>query len=275
VKIKLKIVIKVGGALFAQGIEKLVEDLEVISKEHQIIIVHGGGPQITELGKKLGTPAKYFDTPKGMTTRYTDENQLEIVKNALAGSVNKNIVEALRRKNINAFGFTGLDGGVIMANRKDKIMIINDKGKRQILRGEFSGKVNTVNTEIIEFLLEKQYLPVIGCMSCSETGDAVNVDGDRAAIAVAQAINADKFISLTDVEGVYKNMETKEIIPSMTDVEAENFIKNVSGGMKKKLFAAVEAIKSGVKEFIIYSGQVDNPISDILTNKKGTIISKN
>ena len=270
----MKIVIKVGGALFAQGIEKLVEDLKEVVKKHQVVIVHGGGPQITEIGTKMGKEPKYYDTPTGMKTRYTDKDQIDMVKMAIGGLVNKSIVEAMRQAGVNAFGFTGLDGGSILADRKDQIMVIDERGKRRVLRGEFSGKVDNANSEIINILLEKGYVPVIGSMCSSKTGDAVNVDGDRAAVVVAVAINADKYISLTDVVGIYKDMETKEVIPKMSEAEAELFMQKATGGMKKKIFAAIEALKSGINEFVIYSGEIDKPISSVLEENKGTIISK-
>ena len=269
----MKIVIKLGGALFAQGIGSLVEDLKTVTKSHHVIIVHGGGPQITELGTKLGKEPKYYDTPSGMKTRYTDQGQMDIVKMALAGHNNKSIVEALRQAGINAFGFSGLDGGTIQAERKEQILVINERGKRQVLHGEFSGKVTKADPTVIDLLVEKGYVPVIGCMATSQTGDAVNVDGDRAAAAVAAAVHADRYISLTDVEGVYKDMETKEVIPRMTRSEAEAMMQRVSGGMKKKIFAALEALEEKVANFVIYSGSVAHPISDVIEHSKGTIIT--
>jgi acetylglutamate/LysW-gamma-L-alpha-aminoadipate kinase len=269
----MKIVIKVGGALLAQGIDNLVKDLQTVTKNHQVIIVHGGGPQINELTTKLGKEPKYFDTPQGMKTRYTDKDQMDIVKFALAGHNNKTIVEALRKVGINAFGFTGLDGGAILAERKEQILVINERGKRQVLHGEYSGKVTKADAKLLNLLLEQGYVPVIGCMASSIEGDAVNVDGDRAAAAVAVAVNADRYISLTDVEGVYKDMDTKEVIPQMTVPEAEAFMDKATGGMKKKIFAALEALKDHVPNFVIYSGAVPNPISDVLDHQKGTLIT--
>jgi acetylglutamate/LysW-gamma-L-alpha-aminoadipate kinase len=269
----MRIVIKLGGALFAQGIDHLVADLKEVVKKHEVIIVHGGGPQITEISTKLGKEPKYFDTPAGMKTRYTDKDQIDVVKMALAGYNNKSIVESLRKAGINAFGFSGLDGGTIKAERKEQIVILNDKGKRQVLHGEYSGKVVGADAKIVNLLVEQGYVPVIGCMASSLEGDAVNVDGDRAAAAVAAAAKAEKYISLTDVEGIYKDMETKEIIPKMTSIEAEAFMDKATGGMKKKIFAALEALKEKVANFVIYSGSVPNPITDVLEHGKGTIIT--
>jgi acetylglutamate/LysW-gamma-L-alpha-aminoadipate kinase len=269
-----RIVIKLGGALFAQGIDNLVNDLKTLINEYQFIIVHGGGPQITNLGKQMGKEPKMYNTPQNMKTRYTDKDQMDIVKMALAGYVNKTVVESLRKVGVNAFGFSGLDGGCIVAERKDQILVLNERGNRQVLHGEFSGKVKFAKPELIEMILEKNMVPVIACMSGSEAGDAVNVDGDRAAVAVAIAIKADKYVSLTDVEGIYKDMESKEVITKMSQDEAEKFMEQVGGGMKKKMFAALEGLKGEVKEFVVYSGVAKTPLSDVLKENKGTIISK-
>lgn len=270
----MKIVIKVGGALMAQGLSNLIEDLKTVVKTHQVIIVHGGGPQIDELTTQLGKQPKIYDTPTGMKTRHTDQDQMDIVKMALAGHNNKTLVESLRKIGINAFGFTGLDGGAILAERKEQILIINEKGKRQILHGDFSGKVTYADSKLLNLFLENGYIPVIGCMASSLEGDALNVDGDRAAAAVAIAVNADRYISLTDVEGIYKDMESKVVIPRMTISEAEQFMEKASGGMKKKIFAALEALHDKVPNFVIYSGTVPHPISDVLDYNKGTLITQ-
>jgi acetylglutamate/LysW-gamma-L-alpha-aminoadipate kinase len=270
----MKIVIKVGGALMAQGISNLVEDLKNVVKSHQVIIVHGGGPQINELTTQLGKQPKIYDTPTGMKTRHTDQDQMDIVKMAIAGYNNKTLVESLRKAGINAFGFTGLDGGAILAERKEQILIINEKGKRQILHGDYSGKVTQADSKLLNLFIKNGYVPVIGCIASSLEGDAVNVDGDRAASAVAVAINADRYISLTDVEGVYRDLESKDVISHMTMAEAEAFMEKTSGGMKKKIFAALEALHEKVPNFVIYSGAVSHPISDVLEHNKGTIITQ-
>jgi acetylglutamate/LysW-gamma-L-alpha-aminoadipate kinase len=266
------IVVKVGGALFAQGVDNLAADVQALAAEHQIVLVHGGGPQINALCDACGIPAKQLETTSGMKSRYTNPEVMRVVKQALAGEVNKGIVEALRRRGVNAFGFTGLDGGTIRAQRKSKIMAIVD-GRRLMVRDDYSGKVEGADPAPIRLLLGAGYVPVIGSMCVSEEGEAVNVDGDRAAAAVAAAVGADTYISLTDVEGVYTDLETREVVPRLNRAEAAKLMEQVTGGMKKKLFAALEALDLGLSKVVVYSGTAEKPLSGVLFEGRGTIIT--
>lgn len=265
-------VIKIGGALVAADLTPAIDDIaELIKEGYKFVIVHGGGPQINELESKMGREPKIYETQQGMKTRYTDRETMDAVLMALGGYVNKTLVEKFKLKGINAFGFTGLDGGCIKAERKDKIMVIKD-GKRIILRGEFSGKVNAVDPTPIKLLLDAGYLPIIGSISSDEQGNAVNTDGDRAASAVAASLGATSLISLTDVPGIYKDLETKEVIPKLTVKEAKQLMESLTGGMKKKLYAALEAFESSIKKVYIYSGQEQKPFTSVLKDGKGTVI---
>ncbi|MHA1898846.1 MAG: amino acid kinase family protein, partial [Promethearchaeota archaeon] len=175
-KTKETILIKIGGSLVARDIDNLIKDIKEQSKNYNFIIVHGGGPQINELYEKMNKKPKIYQTPKGFQTRYTDPEAIDIIKMALAGYTNKTLVELFEKAGLNAFGFTGADGRTITAERKDKIMILTDAGKRLILRDEYSGKSPRANVKIIKFLLEEGYLPIIGSMSISENGELLNVD---------------------------------------------------------------------------------------------------
>ncbi len=272
------IVVKIGGALIAENFENVVSDISKIylnlKNKYSLVLLHGGGPQIDTILKQMNKKPKYFKTPSGFTTRYTDQETIEIAIMALAGINNKRLVEALQKQGVNAFGFTGIDGGCINAKRKEKILVLIN-GKRILKRGEFSGKVDNVNTEILNFLIKKDYIPVIGSLAKSEEGDIVNVDGDRAAGYVADALNADILISLTDVEGIYKNFDNKNsLIKEIKSFQLENLLEDLKGGMKKKAYAALEALKMNVKKVIISSGLSKNPISNALEKLAGTVITK-
>ncbi|MFX1238766.1 MAG: acetylglutamate kinase, partial [Promethearchaeota archaeon] len=225
----MKIVIKVGGALIAKNFENVVKDIATIylnkSNQYELVVVHGGGPQINETLKRMNMEPKYFKTPSGFKTRFTDQEVIDAAIMSLGGMNNKRLVEALQKQGVNAFGFSGIDGATIEATRKDKIVVlINDK--KIIKRGEFSGKINSVNTDVIEFLLRKGYIPVIGALAKSKEGDIVNVDGDRAASFVAGSLNADILISLTDVEGIYRDFNDKNsLVKSITISQLEALMK--------------------------------------------------
>ncbi len=273
----MKVVIKIGGALIAENFSNVINDIGHIysqySKKYTLVVVHGGGPQINELLKKMNKEPKYFKTPSGFLTRYTDQEAIEAAIMTLGGLNNKRIVEALQKQGVNAFGFSGIDGGVIEAIRKDKIMVLIN-GKKIIKRGEYSGKIDKISTPILDYLLGNDYLPVIGALAKSKEGDIVNVDGDRAASNIAKALNVDLLISLTDVEGIYKDFDDKStLVKSISFAELEKLETILKGGMKKKAHAAMEAIKLGVKKVIICSGLIDNPIFNALENNGGTVIN--
>jgi len=270
------VVIKIGGALIAKNFDNVIKDVAAISSnysdKYSLIIVHGGGPQIDETLKKMNKEPKYFKTPSGYTTRYTDQEAIDAAIMVLGGKNNKRLVEALQKQGINAFGFSGIDGGVIEANRKEKIMVLIDN-KRIIKRGEFSGKIDKISTPIIDFLLENNYLPVISSLAKSKGGDIVNVDGDRAASHIAKALKAEVLISLTDVEGIYNDFTDKEsLIKSINSSQLEELLEKLEGGMRKKAYAALEAFKIGVKKVIICSGLSETPLVDALEKNGGTVI---
>jgi acetylglutamate/LysW-gamma-L-alpha-aminoadipate kinase len=267
------VVIKIGGALVAQDYSNLIKDIKDLSSEYNFVIVHGGGPQINDLYKKMNKEPKIYQTPQGMPTRHTDPEAIDIVKMALAGYVNKTLVEALQKAGVNAFGCTGADGKMVVAERKDSIMVMMENGKRVILRNEFSGFKPKVDTKIIKILVEQGYLPVIGSLTISPNGELLNTDGDRVANAIAKALNIEAMISLTDVEGIYKDLQTKELIKKIKMSETERILQTLEGGMKKKLFAAIDSIKDGVNKVIITSGTIEKPLTNALKKEGGTLIT--
>jgi acetylglutamate kinase len=170
---KRRVVIKIGGALVAEDFSNVIKDIKELQNEFDFVIAHGGGPQINDLYVKMNKEPKIYKTPEGMPTRYTDKEAIDIVKMALAGFVNKTLVESLQKAGVNAFGFTGADGHTIVAERKDKIMVMTDEGKRIILKEEYSGKSPKADVTIINCLLEKGYVPVIGSMCISPNGKRI------------------------------------------------------------------------------------------------------
>ncbi len=262
------ITIKIGGAMVDKGIENLIEDIANLSKEHRIVIVHGGGPQINEIAKRLGKEPVYVTSPSGFKSRFTDKETRDISIMAMAGRVNKKIVATLWKNGIPAVGLTGLDGKTLIAKRKDKIVAV-ENGRKRVIRGDYSGKIEEVDGRLLNLILENGYVPVVAPIGISHEDEPVNLDGDRAAAHIAKAVNANIFISLTDVQGVIID---EKVIQRLDRQEAEKILKKVGGGMRKKIFAALEALNLGVKPVVICSGLEKNPISSALTLKTGTVI---
>ena len=173
-------VIKLGGT---EGIDfsAICEDVVLLIEQgHEVVLVHGGSAEANALGEAVGYPPRFVTSPSGYTSRYTDRRTLEIFAMAVNGKVNTALVEQLQGLGVNAFGLSGLDGRVIQAKRKDSIRIVED-GKRKILRDDYTGKIEKVNTELLCFLLAIKTIPVIAPIAASEKGEALNVDADRAA----------------------------------------------------------------------------------------------
>jgi acetylglutamate/LysW-gamma-L-alpha-aminoadipate kinase len=172
---------------------------------------------------------------------------------------------------INAFGLCGLDGRLLQATRKDAIQSI-ENGKRKMIRDDYTGKIETVNSELLSMLLNAGYLPVIAPVAVSEKGEALNVDADRAAAMVASALKAETLLLLTAVPGLMKNFpDESTLIRQLSQSQIEQASEVAQGRMKKKVLGAQEALHGGVSSVIIADGRIQNPISNALSGN-GTVI---
>jgi acetylglutamate/LysW-gamma-L-alpha-aminoadipate kinase len=264
------IVVKIGGSILEDVPPEIITDIKKILSKHQIVLVHGGGKGVTEIAAKLGKEQKFVFSPKGFRSRYTDKETMEIFTMVMAGKINKKLVSSFQKQNIPLVGLSGLDGYLLRADRKKRLIIINEKGRKQVIDGGYTGKVNQVNNSLLKLLLDNGYVPLVSPIAVSEEFEPLNVDADRTAANIAGALNADRLVLLTDVEGLIlgNNLVSKM---SLEDIEIK--IKLIGGGMITKVFAAKEAIKKGVKEVIICSGIKENPISSGLMHESGTVIN--
>jgi acetylglutamate/LysW-gamma-L-alpha-aminoadipate kinase len=187
----------------------------------------------------------------------------------MSGKLNKAIVQMLLRQDINAVGVAGIDGGILKAERKKKLLVINEKGRKMIIEGGYTGKITSVDASLVSDLVHSGYVPVISPIALSEEFDFLNVDGDRAAAYVAGGIKADKVIFITDVNGLILN---EKLVSSMTLDQAKAALPKIGSGMDKKVLACIEALEMGVKEAVIASGQTENPLSTAMTHRNCTVI---
>lgn len=266
-------IIKIGGKLIseAENLSEVLNDIKEISQENDIILVHGGGPQINQLLNKVGKEVKMVKSVSGFLSRFTDKETVELATMVMAGSLNKYLVGKLQELGINAVGLSGLDGKVVKAMRKDKLKIIDEKtGKKLIIRGDYSGKIESVNDELLKILLKNKFIPVISSIAMSEEFEALNVDGDRMALNIGSQLKADKLILVTDVKGLIIN---EKVVKEIGKSEIDSLMKEAGGGMKKKLFASKEALNMGLKEVVICSGLEKTPIINAIKGEIGTSIS--
>jgi len=264
-------VVKLGGTEGVDFSAICCDAAEILKRGNQLVFVHGGSAEANLLGESLGAPPKMITSPSGYTSRYTDRKTLEIFLMAVNGKVNSLLTEQLQMLGVNALGLCGLDGRLIQATRKDSIQSI-ENGKRKIIRDDYTGKIETVNRELLRMLLNAGYLPVIAPVAVSEKGEALNVDADRAAAMVAAALQAETLILLTAVPGLMKNFpDESTLIRQLPQSGLAAASAAAQGRMKKKVLGAEEALKGGVSRVVIADGRIQNPISSALAGR-GTVI---
>jgi acetylglutamate/LysW-gamma-L-alpha-aminoadipate kinase len=265
------IVVKIGGSVVDGLHPTAIEDLKKTSEISKVVLLHGGGKEVTTTANKLGKAQGFIVSPGGVRSRYTDKETAEIYTMVMAGKLNKAIVRMLLRDGIKAAGISGIDGGILRADRKNKLIIINDKGRKMAIDGGYTGKINSVDPSLITLLLEEGYLPIISPVALSEKYDFLNVDGDRAAAYVAGALKAKKVIFMTNVNGLELN---GTLITHITVEQAKAALPRIGFGMEKKVLGAIEALQMGVDEAIIASGQIEKPFSKAIAHDNCTVITQ-
>ena len=257
------VVVKYGGnAMINEQLkQQVMEDIVLLWLIGvKIVLVHGGGPEISETMSRLGKQAVFVD---GL--RVTDKETVDIVQMVLAGKINKTLVNLLEMKGGRAMGISGMDGRLIEARVKDE-------------RLGYVGEITKINIGPVEDLLEKGYIPVVSTLGCDREGNAYNINGDTAAAWLAGALKAERLIMLTDIAGILRDKDDPStLIPSVTIDEADQLRSEgvISGGMIPKVECCVEAIHKGVQNVIIMDGRVPHSIlMEILTDEgAGTMVS--
>lgn len=257
------VVVKYGGnAMVSEQLrEQVMEDMVLLWLVGvKVVLVHGGGPEITDMMNRLGKKPKFID---GL--RVTDQETVDIAQMVLAGKVNKTLVKLLEVKGGKAMGISGMDGGLIEARMRNP-----DLG--------FVGSITGVNIEPVMDLLEKGYIPVISTLGCDSEGNTYNINGDTAAACIAGALKAETFILMTDVPGILRDKDDeKTLIPAVTVAETKQLKEEgiIAGGMLPKVKCCEDAIEKGVKNVIIMDGRVPHSIlMELLTDEgAGTMVT--
>lgn len=260
-------VVKIGGARAVEPEGALADIAELAAEDEDVIVVHGGSTAVDELLDDLDIEPEYVTTPGGVTGRFTDEETMETFTMAMAGKVNTGLTAALRGEGVDAVGLSGVDGGLLTGPRKSAVRVIED-GKKKIKRGDHSGKIENVNGDLFETLLDSGYTPVVSVPMLSNDGVAVNADADRAAAAVAGALGA-SLVVLTDVAGVYEDPDDEStLIDSVeTPADFERVEDAAEDFMTKKVMAAREALSGGASEVIVSDANCDDPILAALDDR--------
>lgn len=258
------IVIKVGGGKDL-NIDALVADIAALHKSGtEVLLVHGGAETTNEVAEALGHPPEFVTSESGYVSRRTDRRTLEIFEMVYCGQLNKMWVEKFQTAGVNAVGLSGLDGRIFEGKRKDTLRV-RVEGKRMVLRDDWTGTVEKINTGLLRLLLDNGYLPVLTPPASSDIGEAINVDGDRAAAMVAAAFNAEALVILSNVPGLLRNFpDESSLIMEIPKAKANDFMQFAEGRMKKKVMGAVEAIGEGVQKVIFANGRIEQPVTKAL-----------
>ena len=258
------IVVKVGGGT-SLNIDAVVNDIVSLrGKGTELLLVHGGAQTTNAVAEALGHPAQFVTSETGHVSRRADRRTLEIFEMVYCGQLNKMWVEKLQTKGINAVGLSGLDGRVFEGTRKDTLRIRVD-GRRMVLRDDWTGTVDKVNVDLLKLLIGGGYFPVLTPPGSSTAGEAINVDGDRAAAAVAAAFGAEALVILSNVPGLLRSFpDESTLISQIPRASAGEFLDVAQDRMKKKVLGAMEALEDGVAKVIFADGRLKSPISAAL-----------
>jgi len=252
------IVIKYGGSTMEEGRMKRSFALDVVLLKYiglNPVVVHGGGPQIGEMLTKMGKKSQFIE---GM--RVTDGETMDVVEMVLVGKVNKEIVSLINQQGGKAVGLSGKDGRLITAK---KLILTKSRSKGQkpeVIDIGMVGEVKAINPGVIESLEKENFIPVIAPVGVGEEGETYNINADLVAGKIASALKAEKFILLTDVEGVMD--EKHRLIPTLNAKQAKRLIaqKIISSGMIPKVNCCLDALEEGVAKAHIIDGRVEHAI---------------
>ena len=251
------VVVKYGGNAMVEGVtEDFAQDI-VLMKQTGIepVVVHGGGPQIGQMLDRLSIKSNFID---GL--RVTDEAAISIVEMVLTGSINKQIVSGINAAGGRAVGVSGKDGNLILARKLERMKIDPSTLESKPVDLGFVGVPDKVSPEVLRQIMESDLIPVIAPIGIGPKGETFNINADTVSGAVASAMQAERLILLTDVEGVLD--QDRKLIPKLSVAEARALMQNgtIRGGMIPKIETAIEAVEAGVKAAVILDGRIPHVV---------------
>ncbi|KSW12782.1 acetylaminoadipate kinase [Pyrodictium occultum] len=241
---------------------------------HRLVFVHGGGDLVTEYEKRLGIEPRFVTSPQGVRSRYTTREELEVFVMVLGGLLNKRICSRLASLGARPVGLTGVDGLVLQAERRRRIVVLDpETGRKRVVEGGYTGRITSVDTGFLEKLLDNGYTPVVAPIAFDpREATLLNVDGDQAAARIAAALHADALIVLTDVDGLLLD---GRLVERLTVSEARRLLEEgrVGAGMNRKLYEIARAVEEGVARAVITSASQPDPVQRGLEGR-GTVVEK-
>ena len=272
------VVVKIGGAKAVDPAGAVDDVAALVTAGRDVVVVHGGSTVVDETIERLGMEPEYVESASGVTGRFTDAATMEAFTMAMAGTLNTTLTAQFREAGVDAVGLSGVDGGLLSGPRKSAVRVV-ENGKRKIKRGDHSGRIASVNTDLLSRLFAAGYTPVVSPPMAGHEGDAeedgltpVNADADRAAAAVAGALGG-VLVLLTDVAGVYADPDDPETrIDSAATPAALDAVEDAAEGfMGKKVLAATEALDAATPRVVIADANADTPVRAALAGAGTTL----
>ena len=263
------IIVKVGGGKDINW-DYIAQDTAALKEP--VVIVHGANEVFTEISEKFGKAERMIVSPSGHVSRYTDLETMNLLTMVYSGLMNKRIVACLQKYGVNAVGLTGADGKLWLGKRK-KAILAKDGTKTKLVTDSLTGKVESVNTKLINVLLEGGFTPVITIPAITTSGELINVDNDRALAVMARDLQVKTLVILFEAPGLMEKLDDPSSkITHINKEELKKFLDNFEGRIKKKLLGVSEAASAGVTNIYFGDGRIINPISSALKGQ-GTAIS--
>jgi len=269
---RVTVVVKIGGARAVDPGPAVTDVAHLAANCEDVVVVHGGSTAVDDALADFGLEPEYVESPSGMTGRFTDEAAMDVFTMAM-GKVNTDLVATFQDAGVPAVGLNGVDGGLLTGPRKSAVKVVEGE-KTKIRRGDHSGRIESVNTDLLAAQFDAGYVPVVSVPMLAEGGTPVNTDADRAAAAIAGALGA-SLVVLTDVAGVYEDPEDETtLIDSVESPEAMAAAEDAAEGfMSKKVLAAREALGSGAEEVVVADANQRDPVVRALGGSAGTRFS--
>jgi [amino group carrier protein]-L-2-aminoadipate 6-kinase len=262
----MTIVVKVGGAA-GNEVTPLVADL---AGRADYVVVHGGSDRVDRLGAALGRPSEYLTSPSGVVSRRNDPAHLEVAVLALAGGVQTDLVAAFARHGVRALGLSGVDGGLVLARRKEGVRAVVD-GRVLRVSDDWSGAIERVDAELLRGIARLGVVPIVGPPAVTARGEVVNVDADRIASAIAVALRAEALVLLSNVPGLLRDPhDPASLVRAVPRAAIDSVLPLAEGRMRKKVLAARDAVEGGVGRAVIGSSRLDAPVGRALAGE-GTV----
>jgi [amino group carrier protein]-L-2-aminoadipate 6-kinase len=264
------LVIKLGGSA-GLNYEAFLDDLARV--EEPTVFIHGGNVEFDRVSRQLGLEPRHVTSSSGQASRFTDRETLDVMLMVYCGKMNKTLVEGLQRRGVNAVGLSALDGRIATGRRKESIRVI-ENGKPKMLRGDYAGSIEEIDTRLLTLLLGAGYLPVLTPPALSSNGEAINVDGDKLSTEIAVALGADQLLVFSNTPGLLADVKDESsLVATISLANMDEAGAMAQGRMKTKVRAAQDAIERGVGRVIFADARIERPIARALEGAGTTIMA--